>query len=210
MLLEIRDLSFSYSKTLVLDSLFLSLETGERVGIVGPSGCGKSTLLRLIAGLERPSRGEIAIDGDTVSARGCHIPPHKRGVSVVFQSPALWSHMTAEKNLAFSDRGAPDRDRILSILNIGALMKRRPHQLSGGEARRVSIARALMKSHKLLLMDEPLINLQPELKESILALLKDLLSESRAGLVYVTHEVGELSGLTDKILRMESGKLSEY
>ena len=208
-LLEIEDLSFAYQKnSAVLRGLRLHVEEGQRVGIRGPSGCGKSTLLRLIAGLERPAAGSIMINGKIVAGTQW-APPHRRAVSMVFQSPALWSHLTVEKTLALVNPDAAQCREMTERLGLAGLSKRRPHELSGGEARRAAIARALLRPHALLLMDEPLIHLDPALKKEILALLISLTGEQNSGLIYVTHDESELPGLVDVTYTMSGGVLHE-
>ena len=207
-LLNIEHLSFSYQKQNVIEDICLSMDTGARVGIRGPSGCGKSTLLRLIAGLERPVSGSIEIGGRAVSGPAW-APPHRRAVSMVFQTPALWSHLTVTKALRLVE---PDSERcreMLERLGIAKLGKRFPGELSGGEAKRAAIARALLRPHMLLLMDEPLASLDPEIKKEILALIIDLTREKKSGLIYVTHDESELPGLADTVYRMSGGTLHE-
>ena len=207
-LLDVENLSFSYQSHAVLRGLSLHMEPGCRVGIQGPSGCGKSTLLRLIAGLERPAAGTIAIEGKVVSGAQW-VPPHCRAVSMVFQTPALWSHLTVEKTLLLVNPDAALCRDMMERLGIAGLGKRRPHELSGGEARRAAIARALLRPHALLLMDEPLIHLDPALKKEILALLTALARERNSGLIYVTHDELELPGLVDTVYTMAEGVLNE-
>jgi len=208
-LLEIEDLAFAYQKnSAVLSGLRFHMEMGQRVGIRGSSGCGKSTLLRLIAGLERPAAGRIMINGRMVAGARWE-PPHRRAVSMVFQSPALWSHLTVEKSLLLVNPDADQCRDMMERLGVTALGRRRPHELSGGEARRVAVARALLRPHALLLMDEPLIHLDPELKTGILALLIALTREQNSGLIYVTHDESELPGLVDIVYTMSGGVLHE-
>jgi len=207
-LLDVENLSFSYQGQAVLRGLCLHMGPGCRVGIQGPSGCGKSTLLRLIAGLERPAAGTIAIEGKAVSGAGW-VPPHRRAVSMVFQSPALWSHLTVENTLRLVNPDAALCRDIMERLGIAGLGQRRPHELSGGEARRAAIARALLRPHALLLMDEPLVHLDPALKKEILDLLVALMREQNSGLIYVTHDESELPGLVDAVYTMAGGVLHE-
>ncbi|MCL2322811.1 MAG: ATP-binding cassette domain-containing protein [Oscillospiraceae bacterium] len=185
------------------------MESGGRVGILGPSGCGKSTLLRLISGLERPGAGNIEIDDQIVSGTRW-VPPHIRAVSMVFQTPALWSHITVEKTLKLIE---PDDNRcceMLERLSIQDLRNRRPGELSYGEVRRVAIARALLRPHSLLLLDEPLTNLNRELKGEILALIIELTRREKSGLIYVTHDETELTNLVDTVYHMYGGMLHEH
>ena len=207
-LLNIENLCFSYQKQAVIDGLDLQIADGCRIGILGPSGCGKSTLLRLIAGLERPGAGLIELDGRVISGTGW-APPYRRAVSMVFQTPALWSHLTVEETLKLVEPDAVRRRDMLEDLGIAALGKRRPGQLSGGEAKRVAIARALLRPHVLMLMDEPLTSLDREMKKEILALITGLTEVRESGLIYVTHDESELPGLVDAVYRMSDGALYE-
>ena len=207
-LLHIENLSFSYSKQTVIDSLYLEIAAGSRIGILGASGCGKSTLLRLVAGLERPSGGVIELEGREVTGPGW-TPPYRRPVSMVFQTPALWSHLTVDKTLKLIEKDAVSRCGMLEKLGIATLVKKRPGELSGGEAKRVAIARALLRPHALLLMDEPLTSLDPDIKKETLALIKGLTGERESGLIYVTHDESELPGLVDTVYRMSGGVLYE-
>jgi len=207
-LLHIENLSFSYSKQTVINSLCLNMGAGGRIGILGASGCGKSTLLRLVAGLERPTDGIVELEGREVSGADW-APPYRRAVSMVFQTPALWSHLTVEKTLKLVEKDAALRRDMAERLGIEALVNRRPGELSGGEAKRAAIARALLKPHALLLMDEPLTSLDPDIKKETLALIKNLTGERVSGLIYVTHDESELPGLVDTVYRMSDGALHE-
>ena len=207
-LLEVENLYFAYQSHPVIQGLNLCLANGGRVGILGASGCGKSTLLRLIAGLERPATGSILIEGRAASGAEW-VPPHRRAVSMVFQAPSLWSHLTVEKSLMLVNADRAQCREMMEHLGIADLGRRYPHELSGGEAKRAAIARALLRPHALLLMDEPLANLNPELKREILALLLSLSREGKSGLLYVTHDESELPGLVDTYYHMSGGALHE-
>ncbi len=207
--IEIRQLSKAFGSVAVLNGFSLEVAVGERIAVLGPSGCGKTTLLRLIAGLEMPDAGEIALDGKLVSVPGWVLPPHLRNVGVVFQSPALWPHMTVMGNILFglsrlnksvARRRAGD---LLTALALDGLAERYPHQISGGEARRVALARALAPHPALLLLDEPLTNLNPELKEMALAVLEDHLERYKPTLVYVTHDHAEAHRISQRIVTLD-------
>ena len=176
-MIRVAALSKHYGTTPALANVSLEVPDGETVVIQGPSGCGKTTLLRLIAGFELPDQGEIYLDGELASRPESGMPPYKRKIGMVFQQPALWPHMTVAQNLLFVMDGASRRVRqallesLLSECSLSALAKRYPDQLSGGESRRTSLARALAVNPRRLLLDEPLTNLDPELKQQMLELI---------------------------------------
>jgi iron(III) transport system ATP-binding protein len=184
-----REVSAGYGAAPVLKGATLSLAPGERAALLGPSGSGKSTLLRCIAGLEVPRSGEIRIDGRLVAGGGTFVAPARRGVAMVFQSYALWPHLTAREHVRFVARGDPRADGWLERLRIGALAARRPGELSGGEQARLALARAFATGAKLLLLDEPLRNLDPplaaELREDVVLWIE----ETGATALVVTHEL---------------------
>ena len=197
----------------VIDRLDLEVPDGDQTVILGPSGSGKTTLLRLIAGLEAPDKGDIFIDGIVVSSPGYALEPSRRGLGFVFQSSALWPHMTVEQNILFGVQNLPGgkaRERVVSLLkkaSLTGLERRYPHQISGGEARRVAIVRSLAPQPKILLMDEPLTNLNPELKTALLQLIKECSTENHASLMYVTHDKDEAGLISGRILVMKNGRL---
>jgi molybdate transport system ATP-binding protein len=184
-------------------------------GICGPSGSGKSTLLALLAGLLRPSVGSIRF-GDEVLAdasRRVFVPPWQRHFGLVFQDGQLFPHLRVRDNLLYGYRRlAPEARRfeleqVTQLLEIGALLERRPTQLSGGERSRVALGRALLYSPRLLLLDEPLSALDDRLKQQILPFLKRVRDETRIPMIYVTHAMAEVDFLADRVLRMEDGQL---
>lgn len=200
-----------------VDALDLVVQTGEFFTLLGPSGCGKTTALRLIAGLERPDEGEIRIAGRPVAFpdRGVFVPAAKRRVGMVFQNFALWPHMTVAENVAFGlqARGVPLQEReilvrqALSLLRLEDLAERFPHELSGGQQQRVALARALVTQPQVLLMDEPLSNLDANLRAAMRTELKRLHQESGATTVYVTHDQVEALTLSDRIAVMRNGRV---
>ena len=210
-MIEVRGVSKRYGGTVALDRVSLGLDAGGVLGLVGPSGSGKSTLLGVVAGLLAPDEGVVVIDGVTVNDPSPLVPPRLRGVSVVFQSPALWPHMTVADNIRFTLEGLPrveqDRriDGLLSASGLSGLGGRYPGQLSGGEARRVSILRALAPGRPYVLMDEPLVSMDRELKAEVHALVR---AETRGrGVLYVTHDASELEGFADTVLRLRGGRV---
>ena len=191
----------------------LDVADGEFVVFVGPSGCGKSTLLRMIAGLETITEGEVSIGGKVVN----DVEPADRGVAMVFQSYALYPHMTVEQNLSFGLRmtGHDKADiarrvgRTAEILRIAELLKRKPRQLSGGQRQRVAIGRAIMREPQLFLFDEPLSNLDAELRVQMRVELARLHKELGVTMIYVTHDQTEAMTLADRIVVLNAGKIEQ-
>jgi iron(III) transport system ATP-binding protein len=210
-LIEVEGITLRFGEVVALDSVNLKLKPSEVLGLVGHSGSGKTTLLRIMAGLQTPDAGTITIDNVVVNDPRIIVPPHRRGVSMVFQTPGLWPHMTVAENIRFT---IEDQSTIVQDRRIGELLesaglaeygKRFPGQLSGGEARRVSILRALAPARRYILMDEPLVNLDPETKAEILRLIR---SEARGrGVLYVTHDASELEGFADNVIHMRRGRV---
>ena len=188
----------------------LDVADAEFVVFVGPSGCGKSTLLRMIAGLETITEGEVSIGGKVVN----DVEPADRGVAMVFQSYALYPHMTVEQNLSFGlrmtghDRADIARrvSRTAKILRIAELLERKPRQLSGGQRQRVAIGRAIMREPQLFLFDEPLSNLDAELRVQMRVELARLHKELGVTMIYVTHDQTEAMTLADRIVVLNAGK----
>lgn len=193
----------------------LQVESGEFLVVLGPSGCGKTTLMRTVAGLERPNRGSVHIGQRDVTA----LPPRKRGIAMVFQSYALYPHMTVANNIAFplkAQRRCPDRkeraERVLQAarkVSIDHLLDRRPRQLSGGERQRVAIARAIVTEPQVLLLDEPLSNLDAKLRAYARDELKFFQRELGITTIFVTHDQIEAMGLGDRIVVMEQGLVQQ-
>lgn len=206
--LEIRQLSKALGSVPVLRQFSLDVPEASRVVVLGPSGSGKTTLLRLIAGLEVPDEGEIALGGQRVSDPSGVVPPHLRGIGMVFQSPVLWPHLTVAENIRFGlarvgrDEAEGRITQLLQALALDGLAARYPHQLSGGEARRVALARALAPRPSLLLMDEPLTHLNPELKQQALAVIQDHLTQYHPTCIYVTHESEEAPAISPRVVRL--------
>lgn len=218
-LVELRGIAKRFGDRWVLADLDLEIAAAERLAIVGPSGSGKSTLLGLIAGLGAPDAGEVWIAGTQASRPGrVLVPPHARGIGFVFQSAALWPHLSAAQNIAFALAGRrpkPDRrerDRrvaeLLDELGLSGMGGRYPDQLSGGEARRVALARALAIAPRLLLLDEPVTNVDAGRKAQLLELILRSAEHSGAALVMVTHDMGEAAAVAGRRLRIEAGRLA--
>ena len=210
----LRDLTKRFGKVVAVDRINLEVNDGEFLVLLGPSGCGKSTTLRLIAGLERPDRGEIWIGDKMVN----EIDPTKRNVAMVFQSYALYPHMTVFGNIEFPlrMRGVPKSERVrkvkevASFLGIEELLERKPSQLSGGQQQRVALARAIVREPEVFLLDEPLSNLDAKLRVKMRFELKHLLSH-KLGIttIYVTHDQVEAMTMADKIAVMNEGKIQQ-
>jgi ABC-type sugar transport system ATPase subunit len=202
-----------YGSVKVVDGVGLEAEKGEFVVFVGPSGCGKSTLLRMIAGLEEISEGDVSIDGRVVTG----IAPADREVSMVFQSYALYPHMSVAENIAFGLKMARmPRDQIATrvadvarILQIEPLLQRKPRQLSGGQRQRVAIGRAIVRNPKLFLFDEPLSNLDAELRTQMRVEIAKLHRDLGVTMVYVTHDQVEAMTLADRIVVLRAGKVEQ-
>src|SRR5262249_3101053 len=191
----------------------LSLEVGDRevLTVVGPSGCGKSTLLRLIAGLESPTSGRIRMDGAAIET----VPPRERNVAMVFQSYALYPHMTCYENLALNLRlkklSFSEIDRRVhetaSMLEITDLLGKKPRELSGGQRQRVAVGRALIRKPRVFLLDEPLSNLDPLLRERVRHELRELFRKVQTTVIYVTHDQTEAMTLADRVAVLDRGRL---
>jgi iron(III) transport system ATP-binding protein len=217
--LVVDDLHLQYGDNLILKGVSMTLNPGEVVALLGASGSGKTTLLRSVAGLEEPSRGKIAI-GDAVffdSASGVDIPVEKRNLGLVFQSYALWPHRTVFENVAYGLRlrkipASEIEQRVtqaLKNLGLGVLAQRLPHQLSGGQQQRVAIARALVYNPPVVLMDEPLSNLDAKLREEARAWLRELIVRLGLSALVVTHDQTEAMAMSDKILLLNFGKIEQ-
>ncbi|MBN1667129.1 MAG: ABC transporter ATP-binding protein [Anaerolineales bacterium] len=212
-MITVQGLSKHFGACKAVDRVSFNLRQGERVVLAGPSGSGKTTLLRLIAGLERPDEGKIHLDGKLASQPGWVLPPHQRQMGFVFQTPALWPHLTVAQNIAFGISGLPKQqlrqrlETILEEVGLQHLAKRHPAQLSGGEARRVALGRTLAPRPRILLCDEPLTNLDLENKTHLLALIMQAVDASEASLIYVTHDPGEARKVAAPVWEMEQGCL---
>lgn len=213
--IAVEGLTKRYGGKNALDGIDLTVRQGEFFCVLGPSGCGKSTLVRLLAGLEAPDAGRIQLAGRTVADAGRLVPPEERGVAMVFQSYALWPHMSVLQNVAFvveaggAGREAA-RDRAEAALEAVALTpyaERRPAALSGGQQQRVALARCLASGARTLLMDEPLANLDPHLREAMEGELSRLHRASGATTVYITHDQREAMALADRIAVMNEGRV---
>jgi multiple sugar transport system ATP-binding protein len=209
----LKEVSKSFGAFDVLQSIDLNIEDGEFVVFVGPSGCGKSTLLRIIAGLVPVSQGIVSIDGKEVT----DVPASKRGVAFVFQSYALYPHMNVARNISFALETARMTKveigrrlaKVADMLKIGHLLDRKPKQLSGGQRQRVAIGRALVSQPKLFLFDEPLSNLDADLRMEMRFEIAKLHAEVSATMIYVTHDQTEAMTLADRIVILNQGRIEQ-
>lgn len=211
--LECRHISLSYGSNEVLKDVNLQVEPGEFFALLGPSGSGKSTLLRLIAGFNQHQRGELLVDGKDISG----VPPHARNIGMVFQSYALWPHMTVWDNVAFGlvERREPRSviqrkvGEVLELVGLSALAQRRPSQLSGGQQQRVALARTVVIEPKLLLLDEPLSNLDKQLRVQMREELKNLQRKLGLTTIFVTHDQEEAMTTADRMAVLDKGILQQ-
>jgi iron(III) transport system ATP-binding protein len=215
---SVEAVSKAFGAKAVLKDLSLTVEDGECFTLLGPSGCGKTVLLRLVAGFERPDAGEIHIGGRLVSGRGVNEPPESRNLGVVFQDYAVWPHLSVRANTAyplkFRKEGAEARgsrvQAVLEQVGLGALGERYPSQLSGGQQQRVALARALVARPEVMLLDEPLSNLDANLREEMRFEIKDLQRQHGATILYVTHDQEVALALSDRIgILDEAGQLRQ-
>jgi ABC-type sugar transport system ATPase subunit len=211
--LRLKKVSKSFGSVSILHDVDLEVKDGEFVVFVGPSGCGKSTLLRLISGLDRPSGGDVFIDGKLVN----DVPAADRGLAMVFQSYALYPHMSVRQNLAFGLENTriprPEIEQRIGdaarMLEIAGLLDRRPGQLSGGQRQRVAIGRAIVRRPGIFLLDEPLSNLDAELRVTMRAELAALHARLSATMIYVTHDQIEAMTLADRIVVLRAGRVEQ-
>jgi len=210
-MIELRGVTKSFGTTVAVDAFDLAVPRGARIALVGPSGCGKTTVLRIVAGLESPDAGEVRIGGTEATGPSAMTPPHARGLGFVFQEPALFPHLSVAANVAYG-LTAPRHERrervetMLDAVGLSGLADRRPDELSGGQQRRVAIARAMAPSPARLLMDEPLTNLDVAAREGLLAAIDALVAACGASLLYVTHDEGEAAALGCDLVRMAGGR----
>lgn len=212
-------LELHYGATPVLKGIDISLSKGKTLALLGPSGCGKTTLLRLVAGLLAPTKGSVAIAGQVVAdaATGSFAPPEKRNLGMVFQDYALWPHLTVGSNVSFPLEmrgiGRAERQsrtiRALERVGLAAYADRRPSDLSGGQQQRVAIARAIVAEPQLILFDEPLSNLDRELRENMVGELAELIATLGLTAIYVTHDHSEALTLADDVAVMRGGLIEQ-
>nr|WP_080991391.1 ABC transporter ATP-binding protein [Yersinia alsatica] len=213
--ISLSGISHSFAHHQVLNNVNLDVPQGTVLALLGPSGCGKSTLLKLLAGLLQPSAGEIHFGQQRIAGENFNLPPEQRGLGMVFQDYALWPHMTVAQNVGFplqmrGVRGELKQARIdaaLARVGLADFARRRPSELSGGQQQRVALARAIVAEPQVLLFDEPLSNLDRELRESLSQEMRVLLRQLGTTAVYVTHDHAEATVLAHRIARLSKGQI---
>ncbi|MFA5267009.1 MAG: ABC transporter ATP-binding protein [Methanoregula sp.] len=212
-MIELENVSKKFGSHHAVDRVSLAIPDHAQVALLGPSGSGKTTLLRLIAGLEIPDSGTITMDGRLMSSSTYRVHPSERSIGFVFQTGALWPHMTVAENIRFalSDIPLPEQHQrtqsLMERMGIHPLADRYPDQISGGEARRVALARALAPQPATLLFDEPLTNLDRSLREDLLLLILESVREAGSRMVYVTHDEYEAEKIDGTIIRFDKGTI---
>jgi iron(III) transport system ATP-binding protein len=217
--ITVRGLTKRFGETTAVADVGFDVGENEFFSLVGPSGCGKTTTLRCVAGLETADEGEIVIGDTTVyaSARNVNVPTNHRSIGMVFQNYAVWPHMTVFNNIAYPLRvkGTPKKamqdrvDRVLAMLGMSQLAERKPSQLSGGQQQRVALGRGLVSNPEVLLLDEPLSNLDAKLRELMRIELKQVQKETGIPILYVTHDQVEALSMSDRIAVMSDGKIHQ-
>jgi len=212
---RVSGLTKRYGDILAVDDLTMDFEKGTLTTLLGPSGCGKTTTLRCIAGLERPDKGEVAIGDATVFSRDTNVPPEKRMVGIVFQSYAIWPHMTVFDNIAFplKIRHASKQEveqkvkKVMDLVRLTGLNDRPATQVSGGQQQRIALARALVFDPEVLLLDEPLSNLDASLRDVVRVELREIQQSLGITTIYVTHDQVEALSISDKVVVLRAGKI---
>jgi iron(III) transport system ATP-binding protein len=214
-IVDLRRLTKKFTDTAAVEDFNLEIGDGEFVSLLGPSGCGKTTTLRLLAGFLQPDGGEIRVDGKVVSSPSLLVPPERRNMSMIFQSYAVWPHMTVAQNVAyglkFKKLSKQESDakvaKLLGVVHLADLQDRYSAELSGGQQQRVALARALVVEPQILLMDEPLSNLDANLREEMRFEIRRLHEEFKITTVYVTHDQAEAMATSDRIAVLDRGRL---
>jgi ABC-type Fe3+/spermidine/putrescine transport system ATPase subunit len=212
--IEIQNLLKRFKDVIAVNRIQLDIDKGEMLTLLGPSGCGKTTTLRCIAGLEKPEEGDIIIDGQPMLSQG-FVPSSKRGIGMVFQNYAVWPHMKVFSNIVYGlklqkiskPKIREQAQKVLELVGLAGLEDRYPAQLSGGQQQRVALARALVTHPKVLLLDEPLSNLDAKLREELRFEIKSLVRRMGITAVYVTHDQAEAMVISDRIAVMDSGNV---
>ncbi len=215
----VREVRKQFGEATAVDGVSFGARRGELLTLLGPSGCGKTTTLRMVAGIESVDDGEILIDGEVVSSarQGVFLPPEKRNLGMVFQSYALWPHMTVSENVAYplEVRHFPRREiqekvqQALELVGLSAHAQKNATFLSGGQQQRVALARALVYNPKVLLLDEPLSNLDAQLRESMRTEIRALQQRVGVTAVYVTHDQAEAMAISDRVIVMNAGRIEQ-
>ncbi len=212
-LIQLTDVSKRYEGHIAVDEVSFSVERGQLLVLLGSSGCGKTTTLRLVAGLERPDSGRVALDGVVVADAGVWVPPEQRRVGMVFQDYALFPHLNIADNIRFALKNSPFANHgqrvreMLALVGLEGMEGRFPHQLSGGQQQRVALARALAAQPSVVLLDEPFSNLDATLRHAMRGEVRRILKEAGATTIFVTHDQEEALSLADVVAVMEGGRL---
>ncbi len=214
---SLKGLTKRFAETAAVNDLNLEIEDGEFVSLLGPSGCGKTTTLRLVAGFIQPDGGEIRVNQEVISSPSVLVPPERRNMSMIFQSYAVWPHMTVFQNVSYGlkfkklSSGESERkvERLLQLVHLETLKDRYPTELSGGQQQRVALARALVVEPQILLLDEPLSNLDANLREEMRFEIRRLHDEFKITSIYVTHDQSEAMVIADRICVMNQGRLEQ-
>ena len=212
--LEIQNLSHSFEKgNYILENINLIIKSGEIISILGSSGCGKTTLLRIIAGLEKQTRGTLKINDKVISDENYSTPPEKRNLGLVVQDRALFPHLTVYENVNFGIRNSSNINEtpheFLKLFKVESLHNKYPHEISGGEQQRIALARSMVLNPDILLLDEPFNALDKKLKLELHNETKKIFKEKSATVIIVSHDIEEAKFFSDKIYKMENGKLKE-
>ncbi len=213
----IQNVTKAFGNNVVLRDFNETFADGEFITLLGPSGCGKTTMLRIIAGFEKPTKGAVLINDQVVSGDNVFLPPEKRNIGMVFQSYAVWPHMNVFDNVAYplkikkipKDKIQESVERVLGIVHLSQYAERLPSQLSGGQQQRVALARALVAEPELLLLDEPLSNLDAKLRESMRFEIKEIQTSLGITVVYVTHDQTEAMAMSDRIILFNQGEIQQ-
>jgi iron(III) transport system ATP-binding protein len=210
---------YEHSPSPAVADVTLTLQEGDLLGLLGPSGCGKTTLLRIIAGFEQPESGTALLAGRPVAGAGCWVPPEQRDTGMVFQDYALFPHLTVAQNVAFGLKKSRGRTTSIAVkertqdaialVGLAGLEKRYPHELSGGQQQRVALARALAPQPKLILLDEPLSNLDVQVRLRLRQDVRSILKETGTSAIFVTHDQEEALSISDRVGVMKSGHLEQ-
>ncbi|TWT07851.1 ABC transporter ATP-binding protein [Planococcus sp. CPCC 101016] len=220
-MINVNNVTKKYGSFTALHSIDLEIGDGEFIAVLGPSGCGKTTLLKLLAGFMGPTEGTISMDDTVLASAKRVLPPEKRNIGMVFQSFALWPHMTVAEHVKFPLSYHPNKIKegkkelqerigeVLKLVGLAALAERYPSELSGGQKQRVALARAIAPLPNLLLMDEPLSALDVELRMEMRKEIQKLHRETQASIVFVTHDQGEALAIADKIVVMNQGRIEQ-
>jgi len=216
-IVKVENLNKLFGSMAAVDDVSFEVGEGEILVIVGASGCGKTTTLRCIAGLETPTSGTITVSGRTMSSADTWVPPEKRGIGMMFQSYALWPHMTVAGNVGYGLRlkRTPKKearvavDRVLDLVGLGGMGERYPSTLSGGQQQRVALARSVVAEQKVILLDEPLSNLDAKLREDMRTELRSLVKKLKMTAIHITHDQLEAMALADSLIYMRNGRIEQ-